>query len=309
MTLPITKIIPFLFVWLWSTGFIGAKYGLPYIEPFFMLSIRFCAAFIIFYGMVSLLKQPRLKRSQILGQIFIGTLLHGAYLGGVFYAIKQDIPAGLAAIIVGLQPIVTSFIAWFWLQQKLSTQQLIGLILGFCGVSAVIFDSQSPLGEALNSIGLIACILALLGISLATVIQKRFAQNTPLLSGSMYQYIGAAIVVIPLSVLLEQQSVTLSLPLIGAMMWLIFALSIAAVLLLMYMIREGEVARVTSYFYLVPPAAVLQSWWLFDEQFGALALAGALSSALGVYLVTKSPLLSQKPLNHKQKIVESKAAR
>lgn len=282
------KLIPFLFVWLWSTGFIAAKFGLPYIEPFFMLAVRFIAAIVIFYGIVQLFKQTWLSNKQALLQILMGSLLHGTYLGGVFLAIKLEIPAGLAAIIVGLQPILTSFIAWFLLSQKLSFRQLLGLALGLAGVSAVIFDSYELTGSALNSFGLIACFAALLGISFATVIQKRYAQNTPLISGSMFQYIGAAVTVLPISLAFEQQSVELSLPLVGAMLWLIFAISIAAVLLLMYMIREGEVARVTSYFYLVPLAAVIQSWWLFNEEFGLIAIIGGASSALGVYLVSKS---------------------
>ena len=283
-----TKLIPLLFVWLWSTGFIGAKYGLPYIEPFFMLTIRFAAAIVIFYAIVLIAKQPKLKTKQVLVQILIGTLLHGTYLGGVFLAIKLQIPAGLTAIIVGLQPILTSFIAWLWLQQKLSLTQFFGLMLGFVGVSTVIIDSYDISSTLLSTTGLIACFMALLGISLATLIQKRYAQSTPLISGSMFQYLGAALIVLPISLYFEQQSVILTPPLIGAMLWLVFALSIAAVLLLMYMIREGEVTRVTSYFYLVPPAAVIQSWWLFDEQFGWLAILGALCCAFGVYLVTKT---------------------
>ncbi|MFT5708389.1 MAG: drug/metabolite transporter (DMT)-like permease [Oceanospirillaceae bacterium] len=288
MSRSITKVIPLLFVWLWSTGFLGAKYGLPYIEPFFMLAVRFGAAIVIFYAISLFIKKSGCKPKQALVQILIGTLLHGTYLGGVFLAIKLQIPAGLTAIIVGLQPILTSFIAWIWLQQKLNILQLNGLILGFTGVGAVIIDSRNFLAEPLNPLGIGACLLALCGISLATVMQKKFAKDIPLLSGSMFQYVGAVLVVLPISFYFEQQSVIFNPALIGAMLWLIFGLSIAAVLLLMYMIREGEVARVTSYFYLVPPVAVFQAWWLFDEQFGYITLLGGLCSVIGVYLVTKS---------------------
>ena len=287
MSWKLTKTAPFIFVWLWSTGFIGAKYGLPYIEPFFMLSVRFSIVLIIFFIAMQFFRANWLDRKSSLQQIFIGALIHGAYLAGIFFAIKEGVPAGLAAIIVGLQPIVTSIIGKFFLEQSLKPQQLIGLTLGFSGICLVILEKMNFQSEQGSLIGLFACTVSLLSISVGTILQKKMGAKVPLLTGSLYQYIGALLVVGLLTFNLESQHVTYTLQLYLAMAWLIIGLSIFAILLLLYMIREGEVAKVTSYFYLVPPVAVLQTWWLFDEKLGALAIFGGLLTVLGVVLVVK----------------------
>lgn len=288
MSLNLTKIAPFLFVWLWSTGFIGAKYGLPYIEPFFMLFIRFCFVILIFLILINIYKSKWLNQTQSLQQIFIGTLIHGGYLGGVFFAIKLGVPAGITAIIVGLQPIVTSGIGYLFLKQSLNSKQAIGLLLGFIGVSLVILEKASIDTQNMDPLGLFACFIALFCISLGTVLQKKLASNVSLLTGSFYQYIGAIIIVALITFSMEQQIVVYTSELFIAMAWLVIGLSVFAVLLLLYMIKEGEVAKVTSYFYLVPPAAVIQSWLIFDERLGILAIIGSLLTVVGVVFVVKS---------------------
>ncbi|OUS24136.1 EamA family transporter ['Osedax' symbiont bacterium Rs2_46_30_T18] len=287
MPLKLTQAAPFLFVWLWSTGFVGAKYGLPYIEPFFMLLVRFAIVVVIFYLLVQIMRAKWLDKAQIAQQLLVGTLIHGGYLGGVFFAIKQGVPAGLAAIIVGLQPIVTTLACWLFLKQQINRSQLAGLSLGFVGISLVIVEKNAIDTSSLSALGIFACIVALICISAGTLLQKQYSEKVPLLAGSFYQYIGATLVVAVLSFSMETQTVIYSLELLAAMGWLIFGLSVLAILLLLYMIREGEVAKVTSYFYLVPPAAVIQTWWLFDESLGALALTGCICTVLGVYLVVK----------------------
>ena len=287
MSVKLTQAAPFLFVWLWSTGFVGAKYGLPYIEPFFMLLVRFAIVVVIFYLLVQVFRAKWLDKQYIAQQLLVGTLIQGGYLGGVFFAIKQGVPAGLAAIIVGLQPIITTLACWLFLQQEINRSQLAGLSLGFIGISLVIVEKNAFDTSSLSALGIIACIIALICISAGTLLQKQYSEKVPLLSGSFYQYIGATLVVAVLSFSMETQSVIYSLELLAAMSWLIFGLSILAILLLLYMIREGEVAKVTSYFYLVPPAAVIQTWWLFDESLGPLALTGCVCTVLGVYLVGK----------------------
>ena len=288
MSLNLTKIAPFLFVWLWSTGFIGAKYGLPYIEPFFMLFIRFCFVILIFLILINIYKSKWLNQTQSLQQVFIGTLIHGGYLGGVFFAIKLGVPAGITAIIVGLQPIVTSGIGYLFLKQSLNVRQAIGLLLGFIGVSLVILEKASVDTQNMDPLGLFACFIALFCISLGTVLQKKLASNVSLLTGSFYQYIGAIIIVALITFSMEQQIVVYTSELFIAMAWLVIGLSVFAVLLLLYMIKEGEVAKVTSYFYLVPPAAVIQSWLIFDERLGILAIIGSLLTVIGVIFVVKS---------------------
>ena len=288
MHFKLTKLAPFLFVWLWSTGFVGAKYGLPYIEPFFMLLVRFIIVIGVFWLLVIIYRSQWLNLKQNWQQFCIGLLIHGGYLGGVFFAINEGVPAGVAAIIVGLQPLLTSLVGWLVLKQRVNYKQLIGLLLGFIGVSLVIAEKFSFSDSALNSLGLTACFVALLCISLGTVLQKQLAEKVPLLSGSLVQYIGATLVVLVLTLTFETQQVEYSLELFLSMAWLILALSVLAILLLLYMIREGEVAKVTSYFYLVPPAAVLQTWLIFDESMGLMAVAGTVLTVIGVVFVVKT---------------------
>ncbi len=288
MPFNLSKIAPFLFVWLWSTGFIGAKYGLPYIEPFFMLFLRFCFVILVFLILIKIYQSTWLNRNQSIQQIIVGTLIHGGYLGGVFFAIKLGVPAGITAIIVGLQPIITTVIGRLFLNQSLNTKQSIGLLLGFVGISLVILENASIDTQNMNIFGLTACLVALISISLGTLLQKQLASNVPLLTGSFYQYIGAIILISIVTFSVETQDVIFSTELFLAMSWLVIGLSVLAILLLLYMIREGEVSKVTSYFYLVPPAAVFQSWLLFDERLGGWAIIGTILTVIGVVLVIKS---------------------
>lgn len=283
----ITALIPLLFVWLWSTGFVSARFGLPYIEPFFFLTVRFALAVPAFLLIILVTRAEWLSRDQILTQFVVGALLHGLYLGGVFYAISRGMPAGISAIIVGIQPILTVAINWVLFKQTISGRQMLGLGLGFAGLLAVIFGSAEINGSDVGRIGLAICLISLVAISISTIVQKRLGAGTPLLTGSFWQYLGALAVVAPATVLLETQSYIPAWQLFGALGWSVLALSILAILLLMYMIREGEMAKVTSYFYLVPPVAVIQTWWLFGEVLSLVSLIGCLVVVLGVALVVR----------------------
>lgn len=283
----LTALIPFLFVWLWSTGFVSARFGLPYIEPFYFLSIRFVLAIPLFLILILVLKLKWPTRAQINWQLLVGVVLHGVYLGGVFYAISLGFPAGLSAIIVGIQPVLTTAVNRALFGERISKRQLLGLFLGFVGVVAVVMGSKEITGSEAGAIGLISCIFALLAISASTIIQKRYSAGTPLLSGSFWQYIGALLFVLPLTLMMETHEIDHTWQLYAALAWSVLALSIIAVLLLMYMIREGEVARVTSYFYLVPPVAVIQTWFLFGEVMSLISVVGCLIVVVGVALVVR----------------------
>ena len=296
----LTNLIPMLFVWLWSTGFVGAKYGLPYIEPFFMLVLRFICVIVLLFLLVEIWRNPRATCRQALGQMLVGLLLHGLYLGGVFYAIKQGVPAGISAVIVGLQPILISVLERVFLHQPARQGQYVGLIAGFIGITLVVASNMGMREIGMGDIGisgmsvagLIANILALFGISVGTIIQKRIGADVPLLSGSLYQYMGAAAAMLALTLMLETQAVEPTVELALALLWLVFGLSILAVILLMYMIREGEVVKVTSYFYLVPPVTLVQTWLLFDERLNAVALVGCALTVYAVYKVVRAPAAS-----------------
>ncbi len=280
--------VPWMFVLLWSTGFVGAKYALPYIEPFYLLFIRMLFTLAVFAGLCAVFK-PRWPDPVAAGhQMVTGFLVHGCYLGGVFAAIKLDMPAGLTAIFVGLQPLLTALLSWRWLGEKLLGIQWLGMLLGLFGVSVVILSGQQE-GANLNvGIGAFVAVgLALIAISVGTLYQKRFGSQVDLLAGSVYQYIATAIFMGLLAFLFEDRIVQWTPTLWLAMAWLVFGLSVAAILLLMLMIREGESARVASFFYLVPPAAAIEAWLLFDEQLTLLQLGAIGVTVFGVYLVLR----------------------
>lgn len=281
------NLVPFLFVMLWSTGFIGAKYALPFIEPFYLLFIRMLITLAVF-ACVSLLfrsRWPGVKQSG--HQMVTGFLVHACYLGGVFAAIKWQMPAGITAIIVGLQPLLTALIGWQWLGERLRPRQWLGLLAGLIGVVLVLQGGQDSGSLELRGEAIIAAGIALLGISIGTLYQKRFGTGCDLLTGSIWQYLSTAVAMGILAWGFESREVIWHPTLLLALAWLVFGLSVSAVLLLMLMIREGESARVASYFYLVPPVTTLEAWLLFGEALTPLQSGAIVLTVLGVYLVLK----------------------
>ncbi len=279
------RLIPLLFVLLWSTGFITAKFALPFIEPFTLLFVRMLITLVVFFGLILWLKSAWPSPTQALHQMVVGSLIHAAYLGGVFAAIKLNMSAGLASLIVGLQPILTALLAWSLLSNRLTRRQWLGLMIGLVGVALVLLQRDLGDGSDLHTGALVAIVIALFAISIGTLYQKRFGQGVSLVSGSFFQYLATAVWMGMLSFATESQHITWNLTLIAALAWLVLVLSVIAILLLMLMIRQGEAARVASYFYLVPPVTALQGWILFDEYLNQFALLGIIITVIGVYLV------------------------
>lgn len=284
---PLISLIPFLFVFLWSTGFIAAKYALPFIEPFYLLFIRMTLTVAVFMLLCLLFRAERLSTRQAGQQMVTGFLVHGTYLGGVFAAIKWGMPAGVTAIVVGAQPVLTACLGWCFLGERLRPRQWLGLGLGLVGVVTVLLSTGQNNDVVLNWPAVLAAIAALLGISIGTLYQKRFGSRTSLLSGSIWQYVSVAMLMAALTWAFEAQEVVWDIHLVLALGWLVFGLSVSAILLLMYMIREGETAKVASYFYLVPPVASIEAWLLFDESLSLVAITAIIMTVIGVYLVVK----------------------
>ncbi len=278
---------PFIFVFLWSTGFIAAKYALPFIEPFYLLFIRMTLTIAVFLLLCVLLRVRRLSARQAGHQMVTGFLVHGIYLGGVFAAIKWGMPAGVTAIVVGVQPVLTACLGWCYLGERLRPRQWLGLGLGLAGVVTVLLSTGHNEGIVLTWPAILAAIAALAGISFGTLYQKRFGTGTNLLAGSVWQYISVALLMAVLTWGFEVQEVVWDINLILALGWLVFGLSVSAILLLMYMIREGETAKVASYFYLVPPVASIEAWLLFGESLTPVAITAIVVTVVGVYLVVK----------------------
>lgn len=284
--------MPVVFVLLWSTGFIGAKFGLPYAEPFTFLTIRFVLTLLVMLPLLWLLKAQWPTSPTLWGHIAVtGLLVHATYLGGVFYAIDLGLPAGLASLLVGLQPLLTAALALPLLGERLSPWQWLGLVLGLIGITLVLSGKLAPdEGGAFQGFGLgaLACIFAaLLGISAGTLYQKRFCSDMPLLGGSIVQYLAAGVALGVGALLLETRQVDWTPTFVATLAWLVLGLSIAAILLLMALIRRGAASRVASLFYLVPPLTALEAWWLFDETLGPVALTGMAVAIAGVVMVVR----------------------
>jgi drug/metabolite transporter (DMT)-like permease len=277
---------------MWSTGFIGARFGLPYIEPFTFLLIRFLIAAGLLAGLSLALRAPWPRRADLGHIVVVGLLLHAGYLGGVFFAIDRGMPAGVSSLIVSLQPILTAVIAQLTLGEQVDGRQWLGLLLGFAGAGMVIAEKLLASGAAAPPIGgatLTAALIALVCTTAGTLYQQRFGGRMPLTSGTCVQYLAAAAAMLVASFGFESRQIVWAPQLLFAFVWLVMVLSLGAILLLMVLIRRSSAARVTSLFYLVPPATALEAYLLFGERFGPLALAGLLLASLGVALVVARP--------------------
>ncbi|MDC0182318.1 MAG: DMT family transporter [Candidatus Pseudothioglobus sp.] len=285
------KLIPWVFVWIWSTGFIAAKYGLPYAEPFTLLSYRFVITLFFLLILIIYKKSPWPEtRLDFFHLLIAGVLIHGVYLGGVFQALKWGMPAGLGAMVIGLQPIGMALVAGVLLKEEVSKKQWTGLIMGLVGLYLVLFDSLD-LTEQIAFDGfpiwaVFAVIISLFAISIGTIYQKRFCSNMNLYSGAWVQYFSASILCILIVLFFENGEVSWSRTFILAMTWQVLGLSIGAILLLMTMIKKDALASVGSYFYLVAPLVAIQAWFLFEETIGLSALAGVVLISFGVAITT-----------------------
>jgi drug/metabolite transporter (DMT)-like permease len=280
------KAAPGIFVFLWSTGFIGAKYGLPSIEPFTFLAVRFSIVIVICFLLCTLLRASWPRNPREIAHIAIsGLLIHAVYLGGVFSAIALGMPSGMTSLVVGLQPIVAALLSQPFLGEKVVGRQWIGFILGFIGVALVVGEKITAPEQGLSAAALAAAIIALFGTSFGNLYQRRFCSTMQLVPGTTIQYIAAGLAMWIFALLFETRQITWTNELIFAMLWLVIALSIGAILLLMWLISRNSAARVSSLYYLVPPATALEAFILFNERLSPLALLGMLITIIAVALV------------------------
>ncbi|MEI9404353.1 DMT family transporter [Mesorhizobium argentiipisi] len=282
----IKRFIPASFVVLWATGFIGARYAMPWAEPFTFLAIRFVIAAILFAGLSILLRSRKATRDEALHATAAGVLMHGVYLGAVFWAIHRGMPAGLSALIVGLQPLITAVLAGKFLGEAILPRHWAGLAVGLLGVVIVLWPKLGMLHGGVTPATLTASLVSVLGMSAGTIWQKRYASGGDLVSATMWQYVGGSVVMILGSLAFETRAVTVNGELIFALAWLVLVLSVGAIFLLMVMIRDGEMSKVASLFYLVPAVTAVIAWVLFNEQLNLLQIAGMAIATLGVALAT-----------------------
>jgi drug/metabolite transporter (DMT)-like permease len=285
---PWIKFAPAAFVGLWATGFIGGKLGLPYAEPLTFLLIRFIAVLLILVPMAVIMKAPwPARRVDYLHTAIAGLLLHAGYLGGVFSAIHHGMSAGVVSLIVGLQPVLTAILAAVWFKDKVTRVQWIGLALGFIGVALVVSGKSNLKSADFSSYAL--ALMSLLSITFGTLYQKRYCPSLNLLSGTVIQFAACAALYLILAPNLETMQVQWSGQFIFALAWLVLVLSIASIMLLYVLIRRGAATRVTSLFYMVPPATAVMAWLIFGESMTGWALVGMAICGLGVLLVVRQP--------------------
>lgn len=281
-----TRYIPFIFAVLWSTGFVGAKFGLPYAEPFTLLMWRMLIVVPLFICFVIILRRPPISLKEAGIQGVVGLLIHGFYLGGVFAAINVGMPTGLSSLYVSLNPLLIAIFSGMFLHVVISKREWFCLSLGFLGVAIVLYGASKWEG-VITGTGIIWLSLALVSICAGTLIQKKYGQNVGLIRGSAYQYAASLLLYLLLSFSFETGEVEWTLTFLATLAWLVIVLSFIAVLLLMYMIKNGEATRVASYFYLVPPIAVFQGWLFFDEQWSWLTILGG--SLVVIALIINRP--------------------
>ena len=288
------KAMPVVFVLIWSTGFIVAKFGLPYAPPLSFLAIRYALSIACFLIWIVLARAawPQGRR-QWLHLALTGVLMHAGYLGGVWVAVKNGMGSGLAALIVGLQPVLTAlWISWIGTpggpahgQSHVTQRQWLGLVLGLGGLLLVV-ARKFGIGSEVTALTLGCEVFALLSITVGTLYQKRFVQPTDVRSANAIQLAAALLVTLPFA-LMESEAIVWNAQFMGAMAWAVLALTLGGSSLLYLLIQRGAATAVTSLLYLVPPTTALMAWLLFGESITLVTLAGTALTALGVSLVVR----------------------
>lgn len=290
------RAMPWVFVLIWSTGFIVARYGMPHAPPMKFLAVRYALSILCFLPWIVFagVKWPS-DRRQALHLAVTGILMHAGYLGGVWAAVKAGMGSGLSSLIVGIQPVLTAI----WLTsvggQHVSRRQWLGLLLGFAGLVLVVsrkFGSGGP-GDQANWINLSFALMALLSITIGTLYQKRFVKPCDVRSANTVQLAAALLVTLPLA-LMESESMhwtmaggSMNGELVGAMVWSVLGLTLGGSSLLYLLIQRGAAASVATLMYLVPPSTALIAWMLFAEPITAVTIAGTALTAFGVSLVVR----------------------
>lgn len=283
---PAAFLVPGLFVLLWSSGFIGAKLGLPYAEPLTFLSLRFACVLLIMLPLVLAMRAPWPASPRDALHIAIaGALIHAGYLGGVFSAIHHGMPAGVVALIVGIQPLLTAAFAGRLLGEHVTPRQWTGLALGIAGVTLVVWQNMSLQGLTPGSLAL--AVVALSSITFGTLYQKRYCPSFDARSGSVIQFAAALVMLLPLALATETMRVEWAGEFVFALGWLVLVMSVGAITLLFRLIAHGAATRVASLFYLTPAITALMAYLVFGEILTSLALTGMAIAITGVAMINR----------------------
>lgn len=281
----LVRAAPALFIFIWSSGYVVAKYAAPYAEPLTFLLMRY-AGVILLMGVLALFaRAPWPATWREAAHIAIaGIGIQAGYLGGVWVAIKHGMPAGVAALIVNLQPVLTA-VAGPLIGERVSGRQWLGLLLGFGGVALVVSQKLSTAGMTAGTIAL--AVFALVSMTSATLYQKRFCPRFDLRTGQIIQFAASILVTLPFAFAFESFHVEWNAAFVAAMLWSVVVLTGGGISLLFLMIRHGAATQVTSYLYLVPAVTAAMAWLMFGERFGPVAVAGMIVTLVGIALVVR----------------------
>jgi drug/metabolite transporter (DMT)-like permease len=289
------RLTPWIFVALWSTGFVVARYSTNNAGPLSFLTVRMLIAAVLLYVVAKLVRAPKLDGKLWSTSAIVGTCMHAIYLGGVFIAIKQGLPSGLSALIAGLHPVVTSVAGRIILKERLRRSQWVGVMLGISGVVVVVVDKlQDGLGDVTKP-ALFAMVISIIGMSTGTLVQRARGKEMPLITGTAAQYVSAGAVLLVASSLFEDWEFNINTELVLALLWSVLILSIAAVMLMMLLISRHSAARVSSLFFLTPALSAIESAVLFGERLSPLALVALVVALTGVWLTMRNPVVAPSP--------------
>lgn len=286
----IERLLPIFFVLIWSTGFIAARLVAPHTDPLTFLLYRYLLTVVAFIAIAVAVGAPWPRGARAWTNALVaGVLLQGIYLGGVFWAVDDGLPAGVAALVVGLQPLLTAALAFPLLGETVGARKWVGIVLGFGGALLVLEPRLAVDVQDITAGPLVAVVAAMLGITLGTIWQKRTGASVDIRTNAAVQFVGAAIVTLPVALLLENGRFEMAWQAWAGLLWSSLGLSVGAISLLLSLIRRGSVASVASLFYLVPPVVAMFAYLLFGETLETLQMAGMLIAVAGVAIASRNP--------------------
>ena len=276
--------LPAIFIFIWASGYVVAKYGLPYAEPLTFLSLRYLGVILFMLALALIMRAPWPERKALLPIAIAGVLMQAMYLGGIWSAVKLGMPAGVAALIANTQPILTAIMGPM-IGEKIRGKQWLGLGFGIVGVGLVVANKISVVG--LSPVSVMLATMALFAMTIGTLYQKKTCPTFDVRTGQVIQFGASLLVTAPLALWFETQTILYTPQFFGAMAWSVFVLSGVGISVLFIMIRHGEATKVTSYMYLVPAVTAAMAWLMFGEKFTFTAVVGMAIALAGVALVVK----------------------
>jgi drug/metabolite transporter (DMT)-like permease len=284
----LARVAPAIFVALWSTGFVVARYATRDAGPLTFLCVRMFIAAGLLWLIATAMRAPRMTRSGWSAATIVGVFMHAVYLGGVFVAIDNGLPSGLSALIAGLHPVATSVAARIFLGERLTRKQIIGVFLGLVGVCAVVIEKLDAADSGVTTAAMIAMAISIIGLTIGTLVQRALGKEMPLLRGTATQYLASGVVLAVASGFSEQWQFSLTRYTVFSMLWAVVVLSLGAVLLMMTLLARHTAAKVSSLFFLTPALSTIEGAILFGERLGALALVGLVIAIFGVRMTMQT---------------------